>query len=77
MKLQTRYVQPMVMAAIMAFLMTAFITWLNLGWRADFVWLWLKAFITAWPLASVAAYIAGPIAPRVTQAILRRFNGPH
>jgi hypothetical protein len=76
MKLQAKYVQPVVMAAIMASLMTGFVTWLNLGLRADFPWLWFKAFATAWPLASVAAYIAGPIAPRITQAILRRVNGP-
>ena len=52
MRLQGKYVQPVVMAGIMAFLMTAFITWFNLGFRPDFVWLWLKAFIFAWPLAS-------------------------
>ena len=60
MRLQGKYVQPVVMAGIMAFLMTAFITWFNLGFRPDFVWLWLKAFIVAWPLASGAAFIAAP-----------------
>ena len=44
MRLQGKYVQPVVMAGIMAFLMTAFITWFNLGFRPDFVWLWLKAY---------------------------------
>jgi hypothetical protein len=71
MRLQGKYVQPVVMAGIMAFLMTAFITWFNLGFRPDFVWLWLKAFVVAWPLASGAAFIAGPVTPRITLAILR------
>ena len=37
MQLQPKHVQPVVMAGIMAFIMTAFITWLNLGWRPDFL----------------------------------------
>ncbi len=71
MRLQAKHIQPVVMAAIMAFLMTAFVTWLNLGMRPDFFWLWMRAFAIAWPLASLAAYIAAPIAPKVTQRILR------
>jgi hypothetical protein len=71
MRLQAKYVQPVVMAGIMAFLMTAFVTWLNLGFRPDFVPLWLKAFISAWPLASLAAFVAGPVTPGITLAILR------
>lgn len=76
MTLHPRYVQPVVMAAIMAVLMTGFVTWLNLGLRPDFLWLWLKAFLTAWPLASLAAYIAGPIAPKITHAIVQAVNAP-
>ena len=74
MKLQAKHIQPVVMAAIMAFMMTAFVTWLNLGMRPDFLQLWMRAFLMAWPLASVAAYIAAPIAPRVTLRILRALN---
>ena len=74
MKLQAKHIQPVVMAAIMAFMMTAFVTWLNLGMRPDFLQLWMRAFLTAWPLASVAAYVAAPIAPRITQRILRALN---
>jgi hypothetical protein len=75
MKLQPRHVQPVVMAGIMAFLMTAFLTWLNQGFPPDFVWRWAKAYALAWPLASLAAYVAAPIAPRITQRILRAVNG--
>ena len=69
MQLQPKHVQPVVMAGIMAF-----ITWLNLGWRPDFLSLWARAFVVAWPVASLAAFVASPIAPRVTQAIIRRLN---
>ncbi len=74
MQLQPKHVQPVVMAGIMAFIMTAFITWLNRGWRPDFLKLWARAFVIAWPVASMAAFVAAPIAPKITQAILRRLN---
>lgn len=74
MQLQPKHVQPIVMAGIMAFIMTAFITWLNLGWRPDFLRLWARAFVIAWPVASMAAFVAASIAPKITQAILRRLN---
>lgn len=77
MKLQPRYVQPVVMAGIMAFIMTGFLTWLNQGLPPDFLWRWVKAYALAWPLASLAAYVAAPIAPKLTQKILRAVNGPN
>ncbi|WP_234421685.1 DUF2798 domain-containing protein [Parazoarcus communis] len=58
------------MAGIMAFLMTAIITWLNLGFPPDFFLRWVKAFIVAWPLAAIAAFMAIPIAQRATVKIL-------
>ena len=75
MKLRPNHIQPVIMAGIMAFVMTGFVTWLNLGFREDFLFLWAKAYITAWPLASVAAFIAGPIAPKLTRRILVAVNG--
>ena len=71
MKLKPKHIQPVLMAGIMAFLMTAFVTWMNLGLPSDYISRWLHAFILAWPLAVVAAYIAIPISVRVTGKILR------
>ncbi|MDO9600113.1 MAG: DUF2798 domain-containing protein [Azoarcus sp.] len=70
MKLKPQYIQPVIMAGIMAFLMTGFITWLNLGIPANFLFLWARAFIIAWPLAALAAYIAIPVAQRLTKKII-------
>jgi hypothetical protein len=58
------------MAGVMAFLMTALITWLNLGAPPDFLWRWLKAFVIAWPAAAIAAFIAILLARRATSAIV-------
>lgn len=63
-------IQPILMAGVMAFLMTALITYLNLGFPPDYVARWLSAFAIAWPCAAVAAYIAIPIARRATGRIV-------
>lgn len=71
MNLKPRHIQPVLMAGIMAFLMTAFVTWMNLGFPPDFIDRWLHAFVVAWPLAVIAAYIAIPISAKATGKILR------
>lgn len=63
------------MAAIMASMMTGFVTWINLGLPSNFLILWGRAFLMAWPAASVAVFIAAPIAPKITQKILGVLNG--
>lgn len=75
MKLSPKYVGPVVMAAMMAFIMTGFVTWLNLGWTPDFFGNWARAFVFAWPIASMAAFLALPIAPKITMWIVRQVNG--
>lgn len=71
MKLKPKHIQPVLMAGIMAFLMTAFVTWMNLGFPQDYVSRWGHAFVVAWPLAVIAAYIAIPISAKATGKILR------
>jgi predicted PurR-regulated permease PerM len=63
-------IQPILMAGVMAFLMTALITWLNLGLPPDYLARWMTAFVIAWPAAAVAAYIAIPLARRATGHIV-------
>lgn len=70
MRLKPQHIQPVIMAGIMAFMMTGFITWLNLGLPEGFLLLWARAFVIAWPLAATAAYIAIPIAQKLTLKIL-------
>ncbi len=70
MTLKPQHLQPVIMAGIMAFLMTGVITWLNLGFPAGFFGIWAKNFITVWPLAALAAFVAIPIAQRLTKRII-------
>ncbi len=68
---KAKFIFPVLMSGVMAFLMTALVTFLNLGFPGNFVILWLKAFVIAWPCAAVAAFIAIPLARRATAAIIR------
>ena len=40
---KARFIFPILMSAVMAFLMTALVTWLNLGFPPDLLQRWLKA----------------------------------
>jgi len=75
MKVSPKFVGPIVMAFIMATIMTGFVTWMNLGFTDDFLVNWGRAFVFAWPVASVAAFLALPIAPKITMWIVHQING--
>ncbi|MDP3342064.1 DUF2798 domain-containing protein [Frigidibacter sp.] len=68
---KARFIFPILMAGIMAFLMTALVTWLNLGLPPDFIRHWLAAFAIAWPCAAATAFVAIPVARRATGLIIR------
>ncbi|MFN3481517.1 DUF2798 domain-containing protein [Rhabdaerophilum calidifontis] len=72
---KAKYIFPALLSGVMAFLMTAVITFINLGMPPDFVARWLRAFLIAWPLAYCAALIAAPIARRGTALIVARLEG--
>ncbi|MBI3774587.1 MAG: DUF2798 domain-containing protein [Gammaproteobacteria bacterium] len=72
---KARFIQPVVMSGIMAFMMTAAITYMNLGGVADFVARWLHAFVIAWPIAALAASVALPLSQRITRTIVSRLDG--
>lgn len=67
---KARFIFPILMSGVMAFLMTALVTFLNLGFPPDYLARWLKAFAIAWPFAAVAAFIAIPLARRATGFIV-------
>jgi Protein of unknown function (DUF2798) len=71
---KARYIFAAIQSGIMAFLMTAIITGLNLGFPPDYVARWLKAFVIAWPCAFVAALVARPFAQAGTEAIVARLD---
>lgn len=72
---KARYIFAAIQSGIMAFLMTAIITAINLGMPPHFVSLWMRAFVIAWPCAFVAALIARPFAQAGTERIVKALEG--
>jgi hypothetical protein len=66
---------PIVMTFIIVFLVSAVVTFLNIGLRADYLSQWLGSFIIAWPIAAVVAFIAIPLARQATQKIVALIEG--
>ncbi|MGL5446077.1 MAG: DUF2798 domain-containing protein [Rhabdaerophilum sp.] len=73
---KARFIFPFFLSGIMAFLMTGFVTWLNLGLPPDFIRRWMLAWVTAWPLAYLAALIAAPFAQQATKFVISKIEGP-
>lgn len=69
--LRARLVFAFLMSSLMAFLMTAWVTWLNLGLTPDFISRWLHAFLGAWPAAFCVVMALGPTVQRLTQRLLQ------
>jgi hypothetical protein len=67
---KARYVFPVVITAIIVFIVSAVVTFFNIGLRPDFVPRWLSAFVVGWPVAAVTAFMALPFARAVTQRIV-------
>lgn len=65
-----RAVLAIIMTAMMVFMVTLVVTYINLGWRADFVAQWAKAYFTSWPVAATTAFLVMPMARRATDRIM-------
>jgi hypothetical protein len=71
-----RFIFPVLIRAMIVFVVSGVVTFTNIGFRPDFVPRWLKAFITGWPAAAVLAFFAVPYVRRATGAIVRLIDGP-
>jgi predicted membrane channel-forming protein YqfA (hemolysin III family) len=56
----------LMMGAMMISLMTFVITAVNVGFGADFLWPWLKAFAVAYVVGVPVIYFLAPVARRLT-----------
>jgi hypothetical protein len=75
MERKARFVFPVVITAIIVFVVSAVVTFFNIGFRADFVPRWLSGFAVGWPVASVTAFFAIPLARNLTQRIVGLIGG--
>jgi len=67
---KVRIVFPIVITAIIVFIVSGVVTFFNIGLRPDFVLRWWSAFAVGWPVAAVTAYFAIPFARTLTQRIV-------
>jgi hypothetical protein len=70
MECKARIVFPVVITAIIVFVVSGAVTFFNIGWRNDFVIRWWSAFAIGWPIAASTAYLAMPFARSLTQRIV-------
>jgi uncharacterized protein DUF2798 len=60
---KARFIFPVIISALIVFVVSGVVTFTNIGFRVDFVPRWLKAFMTGWPVAAVLAFFAIPHVP--------------
>lgn len=53
------------MAAVMVFIVTFFVTLVNIGWTANFVERWMRAFAVAYCIAAPTMYFLAPAVRRL------------
>ena len=70
MESKARFVFPVVITAIIVFVVSGALTFFNIGWRNDFVVRWWSAFAIGWPIAASTAYLAIPFARSLTLRIV-------
>jgi hypothetical protein len=58
------------MTAVMVLMVTLVATFINLGLAPHFLAQWMKAYITAWPVAAITGYLVMPAARRFTTRIV-------
>lgn len=75
MNAKARFILAAVMSAMMVFMVTLLVTYLNLGLRPDFLAQWAKAYFIAWPVAATTGFLVMPVARRATEGIMRLIDG--
>ncbi len=75
MQLLSRFILATIMTAVMVCMVTLVVTYINLGFRADFLTQWAKAYVVSWPIAATTAFLIMPAARRATDGIMRKMGG--
>ena len=75
MDFKSRLILALLMSSVMVMMVTLLVTFLNLGFAANFLGQWAKAYLIAWPVAATTAYLIMPPARRLTERIVTRLDG--
>ena len=74
--LRLRCMFAFLMSLVMTLLMSAWVTWLNIGLQADFFSRWRHAFFAAWPVAFCAVMLFAPRVQLLSRSIVARLARP-
>jgi uncharacterized protein DUF2798 len=77
MEARARLILALVMSSVMVFMVTLLVTFLNLGFRSDFLIQWVKAYFIAWPVAAATAFFVMMPARRLTERIVSLIDPTH
>jgi len=72
---KAKYIFPILATGLVVFVVSAVVTFTNIGFRADFVARWLKAFSIGWPVAAVTGLVAFPYVRRAAVGIAALIEG--
>lgn len=72
---KARFIFPVLITAVIVFVVSAVVTFSNIGLRADFVPRWLSAFLIGWPVAAVTAFFAIPLVRAATAKLVALIEG--
>lgn len=75
MKTKDRIVFRIVITAMIVFVVSAVVTFFNIGLRSDCVVRWLTASVICWPVAAGTGCVVIPLARTVTQRIVSAIEG--
>ena len=66
---KAKFIFPIIETATVVFIVSAVVTFSNIGFRADFVRRWLTAFIIGWPVGATTGLLVFPLLRRVAAGI--------
>ncbi|MDW0359634.1 DUF2798 domain-containing protein [Halomonas venusta] len=67
-----RIIFAILMSFTLSLIMSAWVTYVNIGTRADFVCIWMHAWLLAWPAAGIIAFICGPFMHKLAHRIAEK-----
>jgi hypothetical protein len=72
---KARFIFPVLATGLIVFIVSAVVTFFNIGFRADFARRWLSAFCIGWPVAAIIGLIAFPVVRGVTHRLVALIEG--
>lgn len=74
----TKFIFTLLFSCCLSFIMSAWVTYINIGLTSDFIARWMQAFINAWPAAFSAAYLLSNSVMKLTLLLINHFaKGKH